>query len=78
MNPARSFASAAPGMLWQSIWVYFTAPVAGMLAGAQLHRFARTPNGCAKLLHPPELRCIHCGYEPPATGATSSVPLRSA
>lgn len=66
MNPARSFASAAPGMLWQSFWVYVTAPVLGMLLAAQLHLFARgearTP--CAKLLHPDDSRCIHCGHEP--------------
>lgn len=66
MNPARSFASAAPGMLWQSFWVYVTAPVLGMLLAAQLHLFARgearTP--CAKLLHPDDVRCIHCGHEP--------------
>lgn len=66
MNPARSFASAAPGMLWQSFWVYVTAPVLGMLLAAQLHLFvhgrARTP--CAKLLHPDDARCIHCGHEP--------------
>ena len=37
-----------------------------MLAGAQL--FLRTrPRaaiGCAKLLHPDNQRCIHCGHEP--------------
>jgi aquaporin Z len=78
MNPARSFASAAPGMLWHALWIYFIAPVVGMLAGAQLYRLARRPQGCAKLLHPPEVRCIHCGYEPRATGAISAVSLRSA
>jgi aquaporin Z len=34
MNPARSLASALPGRLWANLWIYFTAPVAGMwLAG---------------------------------------------
>jgi len=77
MNPARSFASAAPGHMWHSIWIYFTAPVAGMLAGAQLFRLARNRVVCAKLVHPPDVRCIHCGYEPPAAGALSSPNLRS-
>jgi len=36
MNPARSFASAAPGMQWQYFWIYVTAPVLGMLIGAQI------------------------------------------
>jgi aquaporin Z len=66
MNPARTFASAAPGMLWQHFWIYLTAPVLGMLAGAQLFLAVRGARrtGCAKLLHPAEARCIHCGYEP--------------
>jgi aquaporin Z len=66
MNPARSFASAAPGGLWDGLWVYFTAPPLGMLAAAALHRvFAHgTPSGCAKLRHTRDVRCIHCGYEP--------------
>jgi aquaporin Z len=62
MNPARSFASAAPAGLWQSLWLYFTAPVIGMVGGAQLFRSRRAP--CAKLLHPAHIRCIHCGHRP--------------
>jgi aquaporin Z len=78
MNPARSFASAAPGMQWQHFWIYLTAPVLGMLAGAQ---FFLTLTGarralCAKLLHPLDVRCIHCGHEPPVTAADrGSAPL---
>jgi len=66
MNPARSFASAAPAGEWQHLWIYFTAPVAGMLLAAQADRsFAwRTKSGCAKLRHTETERCIHCGYEP--------------
>jgi aquaporin Z len=66
MNPARSFASAVPALLWQDFWIYVTAPVLGMLAGAQLFLFARGAQGaaCAKLMHPTDQRCIHCGYEP--------------
>jgi aquaporin Z len=77
MNPARSFASTAPGLMWRSLWIYFTAPVAGMLAGAQLYRLTRNRVACAKLVHPPNVRCIHCGYEPPAIDAASSAGLRS-
>lgn len=66
MNPARTFASAAPAMHWQHLWIYFTAPVLGMLAGAQMFLALRGARAiaCAKLLHPADQRCIHCGYEP--------------
>lgn len=66
MNPARSFASAAPGMQWQHLWIYFTAPVLGMLAAAQWKqaRSGRNAMPCAKLIHGDTVRCIHCGFEP--------------
>ena len=66
MNPARSLASAAPGMLWHHLWIYLTAPLLGMLSGAQLFLMVAGAQRvlCAKLLHPLGVRCIHCGYEP--------------
>ena len=64
MNPARSFASAAPAGSWESLWLYFTAPVLGMLAAAELWLLTDRRVGCAKLLHPSDVRCIHCGHEP--------------
>jgi aquaporin Z len=66
MNPARTFASAAPGMHWDNFWIYLCAPLLGMLAGAQLYLALRGVQrlACAKLLHPVDSRCIHCGYEP--------------
>jgi aquaporin Z len=66
MNPARTFASAAPGMRWESFWIYLCGPLLGMLAGAQLNLAVRGVQRltCAKLLHPADARCIHCGYEP--------------
>ncbi|MCU7926003.1 MAG: aquaporin [Candidatus Thiodiazotropha sp. (ex Dulcina madagascariensis)] len=67
MNPARTFASAAPGGLWTHAWIYYTAPILGMLAAVDLYRLLRrdTQRMCAKLDHPGHMRCIHCGYEPP-------------
>jgi aquaporin Z len=67
MNPARSFASALPAHLWRDLWIYFTAPLLGMQAAAAWYVYRRGERavGCAKLLHPPEQRCIHCGYAPP-------------
>jgi aquaporin Z len=66
MNPARSFASALPAMTWDFIWIYFLAPTAGMLCAAGLYGLfvPHRPVACAKLLHPAEVRCIHCGHDP--------------
>ena len=63
MNPARTLASAAPGMIWQDFWIYVFAPTLGMLGAAQLHlaMSGSRGSGCAKLLHPSDVRCIHCG-----------------
>jgi aquaporin Z len=67
MNPARSLASAAPAGLWMDFWIYLIAPVLGMQGAAIVYVFTRGHGAvrCAKLLHPPTQRCIHCGYEPP-------------
>jgi aquaporin Z len=65
MNPARSFASAFHAMYWRALWIYFTAPLLGMLAAAEV--FLRLRGGvvpkCAKLHHANNKRCIfRCGY----------------
>jgi aquaporin Z len=64
MNPARTLASAIPGMMWQHLWLYLAGPTLGMMLAAQVHRVvSKNPaSGCAKLLHPRKVRCIHCGY----------------
>lgn len=62
MNPARSFASALAGNHWSALWVYFTAPVIGMLSAAEVYlRGNRNQVGCAKLHHENAQRCIFCG-----------------
>ena len=65
MNPARSFASDFVGMQWNGIWIYFVAPVIGMMTAAEV--FVRTRGIhaviCAKLNHSGTSRCIfRCGY----------------
>ena len=72
MNPARTFASAVPAMHWEHYWIYLFGPVFGMLGAAQLFLAARGWRrlACAKLLHPADRRCIHCGYNP-ASGSTA-------
>jgi aquaporin Z len=64
MNPARSFASAFPAGSFADLWIYFTAPVLGMQAAAawQVAARGRRSVRCAKLMHTPDQRCIHCGY----------------
>jgi len=67
MNPARSLASAAPASQWGDLWLYFSAPLLGMLAAAAwvTRGVFRAQVGCAKLQHAQDQRCIHCGYKPP-------------
>jgi aquaporin Z len=68
MNPARTLASALPGRLWQSLWIYLTAPCLGMWLAARVYRGwaprAEVVSGCAKLCHSSDVACIHCGYQP--------------
>jgi aquaporin Z len=65
MNPARTFGSAVWAGQWTALWIYFTAPVLGMLSAGGLYRLARGARGvlCAKLDHAPFRRCIfRCNY----------------
>lgn len=57
MNPARTFGSAAVADIWDSLWIYFTAPPAAMLLAATLFRTKREVY-CAKLDHHSTHRCI--------------------
>jgi len=63
MNPARSFASAVPASHWTDLWIYFTAPLIGMLSAAEFFLRTKGPAHvlCAKLHHENSKRCIFCG-----------------
>ena len=64
MNPARTVASAMAARLFTSLWVYFAAPLSGMLAGAALFTWVRQRDeglACPKLHHANRQRCIFCG-----------------
>ena len=37
INPARTFGSAVVANIWSSLWIYFTAPLLGMFASAELY-----------------------------------------
>ena len=63
MNPARTFGSALIAGNWTALWLYFTPPPLGMLAGAAVYvrRRGAAAVACAKLHHQNDKRCIHCG-----------------
>lgn len=65
MNPARTVASAVPAAMWVALWIYFTAPLLGMLAAAELYRrVGHRSVACAKLHHRNGYRCIfRCAYQ---------------
>ncbi len=70
MNPARTLASAIPAHNWTAIWVYFTAPLVGMLSASEVYVRLKGWNAvrCAKLHHHNNKRCIfRCGYGEPAS-----------
>lgn len=41
MNPARSFGPALVGGLWTAHWLYWMAPITGMLAAARVYEYLR-------------------------------------
>ena len=68
LNPARTTASALVVNDWTSIWIYFAAPLAGMLAAAAVYIQMRGAGAvrCARLNHRGSARCIfRCGYAVP-------------
>ena len=60
MNPARTFGSAFNAGYWHALWIYFVAPLLGMLTGAELfiRLYGNDAVYCAKLLHAKSKRCI--------------------
>jgi aquaporin Z len=62
MNPARSFASAFGAGHWSTLWIYFVAPLLGMLAAAEVFVRAqgRAAVPCPKMAH--ATPCIFCGH----------------
>ena len=43
-NPARSLGPAVAGSLWQSHWIYWAAPISGMLLAARVYEYLRGAN----------------------------------
>lgn len=64
LNPARSFAPEIYAQIWDSLWIYITAPTLGMLLAAQCY-LALGPGRvvCAKLHHHNDQPCpFRCEY----------------
>jgi aquaporin Z len=64
INPARTVASAVPSGVWTAAWIYFVAPIGGMLLAVELYRAVRrgAQVACAKWNHDMRYRCIFCGH----------------
>jgi aquaporin Z len=68
LNPARSLAPAVLSQDWTALWIYFAAPLLGMLLAAEVYvrRRGAAAVRCAKLHHQNDKRCIfRCGYRKP-------------
>jgi aquaporin Z len=63
MNAARTFGSAISADIWNSFWIYLTAPPLAMLTAAEFYlwRKGRMAVKCCKLHHNNDKRCIFCG-----------------
>jgi len=66
MNPARTFGSAFSAGAWMSLWIYFVAPLLGMLLAAEVFTRNKTrTTACAKFHHYNNQRCIfRCTFNP--------------
>jgi aquaporin Z len=65
INPARTVGSAVFAHLWTAGWIYFTAPLLGMMSAAEIYvrTFGEDRILCAKLHPDPHYRCpFLCHY----------------
>src|SRR5262245_5719200 len=73
MNPARTLASAVPAQLWTGLWLYFAAPLSGMVVAGEVYLLSFGRVYCAKLHHDNDKRCIfHPRYEKGREGSPVS------
>jgi aquaporin Z len=66
INPARTTGSAVFAHVWTAVWVYFSAPVIGMMAAAELYlrRYGADKILCAKLHPDPRYPCPFLCHDP--------------
>jgi aquaporin Z len=65
INPARTVGSAVFADIWTALWVYFVAPLLGMLGAAEIYvrSFGADRILCAKLHPDPSYPCpFHCHF----------------
>ena len=65
INPARTLGSAVFAQVWTSEWLYFVAPLGGMLGVAEIYSRVLGTNAifCAKLHPDPQYLCpFHCHF----------------
>ena len=65
MNPARTFGSALSANEWTALWIYFVAPLVGMMLAAETYVRTRGLHKvfCAKYHHHNDERCIfRCNF----------------
>jgi aquaporin Z len=80
LNPARTTASALVAHRWEFVWIYYTAPLAGMLLAAAI--FVRLRGAaavrCARLNHTGPYVCLfRCGYSPVVPTCERSRPRKA-
>ena len=74
MNAARTLGSGLSARVWTGLWIYFTAPLLGMMFAAEVYAglFGRRSVICAKLHHDNTQPCIfNCGYAAKASASRS-------
>ncbi len=77
MNPARTFGSAIVGNIWTAWWIYFTAPVVGMLGAVEVHRLLTDDLSklCLRLNHSVKHTTLHpCDCRNPTSPDTLAGP----
>ena len=65
MNPARTLGSAIMTGNWSGTWIYFTAPLIGMLLASEVFLWTKGKDAihCAKLYHTTDVGTIvRCGW----------------
>ena len=65
MNPARTLGSAIMTGSWSGTWIYFTAPLIGMLLASEVFLWTKGKDAihCAWLYHTTDVgEIIRCGW----------------
>jgi len=65
LNPARALGSAIMTGSWSGAWIYFTAPLMGMLLAGEVCLWIKGKDAihCAQLLHTTDVRrIVECGW----------------